>query len=150
MAPRAIAALIARYEASLPQGAWPNWVMGNHDRPRLASRIGAENARLAAMLLLTLRGTPTLYYGDEIGMRQVAIAAGAPARSGRAHVPGRDGARTPMQWDASAFAGFSTVEPWLPLPDDFATRNVASERADPASLYNLYRRLIALRRARPR
>ncbi len=147
-APRAIAALIARYEASLPQGAWPNWVMGNHDRPRLASRIGPENARLAAMLLLTLRGTPTLYYGDEIGMRQVDVAPDRQRDPAASHVPGRDGARTPMQWDAGTFAGFSTVEPWLPLSGDFATCNVATQRADPASLYNLYRRLLALRRSR--
>ncbi len=99
------------------------------------------------MLLLTLRGTPTLYYGDEIGMRQVSDRAGsARAIRRRAHVPGRDGARTPMQWDEGAFAGFSGVEPWLPLADDFATVNVARQRADPASLYNLYRRLIAARR----
>ncbi len=72
--PRAVAQAIERYEAALPPGAWPNWVLGNHDRPRLASRIGTEQARLAAVLLLTLRGTPTLYYGDEVGMPQVAIA----------------------------------------------------------------------------
>jgi alpha-glucosidase len=144
-APRAIAATVERYEKSLPRGAWPNWVMGNHDRPRLASRIGAENARLAALLLLTLRGTPTLYYGDETGMAQVPIPREQLRDPAALHVPGRDGARTPMQWDASAFAGFSRVEPWLPL-GDFVAVNVATERADPASLLNLYRRLIALRR----
>ena len=142
--PRAIAALIGRYEQALPKGAWPNWVMGNHDRPRLASRIGEENARLAAMLLLTLRGTPTLYYGDEIGMRQVVIPPERVRDPAAAHVPGRDGARTPMPWDASCFAGFSTAEPWLPVGD--AAINVATERADAASLYNFYRRLVALRR----
>ena len=85
----------------MPPGAWPNWVLGNHDRPRLASRVGPAQARVAAMLLLTLRGTPTLYYGDEIGMRQVADPAGPRARSvPRRIVPGRDGCRTPMQWDA--------------------------------------------------
>jgi len=144
-APRAIAALIERYERALPQGGWPNWVMGNHDRPRLASRIGAANARLAAMLLLTLRGTPTLYYGDEIGIRQVDIPPDRVRDPAAAHVPGRDGARTPMQWDASRFAGFSTQEPWLPL-GDVAAINVARERDDPGSLLNLYRQLIALRR----
>ncbi len=144
-APRAIAALIERYEKTLPPGAWPNWVMGNHDRPRLASRIGPENAALAAMLLLTLRGTPTLYYGDEIGMRQVEIAPERARDPAAAHVPGRDGARTPMQWDASRFAGFSNAEPWLPL-GEHAAINVAAERAEEASLLNLYRRLIAARR----
>ena len=71
---RSIENIIADYERALPTGAWPNWVLGNHDRPRIASRVGPEQARVAAMLLLTLRGTPTLYYGDEIGMHQVAIA----------------------------------------------------------------------------
>jgi len=89
-----------------------NWVLGNHDRPRVASRVGPAQARVAAMLLLTLRGTPTMYYGDEIGMHQVAIAPrpGAPTRS-RKNVPGigvgRDGCRTPMQWDAGAQGGFT-------------------------------------------
>jgi len=142
---RAIAALIERYEKALPEGAWPNWVMGNHDRPRLASRIGPENAALAAVLLLTLRGTPTLYYGDEIGMCQVDIPPGRMRDPAAADVPGRDGARTPMRWDASRFAGFSSVEPWLPL-GDYAADNVAAERAAAGSLLNLYRRLIAVRR----
>jgi alpha-glucosidase len=72
---RAIAALIDRYEDALPQGGWPNWVLGNHDNPRIASRVGAPQARVAAMLLLTLRGTPTMYYGDELGMANVSIRA---------------------------------------------------------------------------
>ena len=72
-------------------GAWPNWVLGNHDRPRVASRVGPEQARVAAMLLLTLRGTPTLYYGDEIGMHQVAIAPGRGARSVREERAGHRG-----------------------------------------------------------
>ena len=101
---RAIAALIDRYEAALPEGAWPNWVLGNHDRPRLASRVGDAQTRVAAMLLLTLRGTPTLYYGDEIGMRQVAIAPSQVRDPLEKNVPGfgvgRDGCRTPMQWDS--------------------------------------------------
>ena len=70
---RPLARLIDEYEAALPSGGWPNWVLGNHDRPRLATRVGQDQARVAAMLLLTLRGTPTLYYGDEIGLRQAAI-----------------------------------------------------------------------------
>ena len=71
----AIAQVIVEYEQALPVGAWPNWVLGNHDQPRIASRIGKAQARLAAMLLLTLRGTPTMYYGEEIGMINVAIPA---------------------------------------------------------------------------
>ncbi len=149
---RAIAALIDRYEAALPDGAWPNWVLGNHDRPRLASRVGDAQMAVAAMLLLTLRGTPTLYYGDEIGMRQAAIAPGQVRDPWEKNVPGfgagRDGCRTPMQWDGGAHAGFSVAEPWLPVSDDFAACNVARESADPSSLLNLYRRLIALRRTR--
>src|SRR5882757_8144134 len=70
---RSLARLIDQYEAALPRGGWPNWVLGNHDRPRLATRVGVDQARVAAMLLMTLRGTPTLYYGDEIGMQQAAI-----------------------------------------------------------------------------
>jgi alpha-glucosidase len=149
---REIENLIARYEAALPAGAWPNWVLGNHDKPRLASRIGRDQARVAAMLLLTLRGTPTLYYGDEIGMPQVAIAPEDLRDPFEKNVPGlgvgRDGCRTPMQWDASEHAGFSEVKPWLPLAADFATENVASLDTDPCSILSLYRILIALRRSR--
>jgi alpha-glucosidase len=146
-----IVALIERYEGLLPKGAWPNWVLGNHDRPRLATRIGERQARIAAMLLLTLRGTPTLYYGDEIGLPQVDIPADLihdPVAL-RVAALGRDGCRTPMQWDRTSHAGFSSATPWLPQSEDVATRNVEAERADPASLLNLYRRLIAVRRVHP-
>jgi alpha-glucosidase len=147
---RSIAKLIDQYEAALPPGGWPNWVLGNHDRPRIATRIGRAQAPIAAMLLLTLRGTPTLYYGDEIGMKQVPIGTGDIRDPFEKRVPGlglgRDGARTPMQWDASDFAGFSTVKPWLPLADDCGSENVAQERQETGSLYNLYRELLRLRR----
>jgi alpha-glucosidase len=150
---REIAKLVDEYEATLPKGGWPNWVLGNHDRPRVLSRVGEAQAGVAAMLLLTLRGTPTLYYGDEIGLPQATIPPERVQDPFEKNVPGfglgRDGCRTPMQWDASRFAGFSQVEPWLPLTDDFMSRNVATERSDAGSLYNLYRRLIALRRAHP-
>jgi alpha-glucosidase len=126
----AIASLVERYEAALPEGAWPNWVLGNHDRPRIASRVGLAQARVAAMLLLTLRGTPTLYYGDELGMTD------GPDRGH--DQAGRDGERTPMQW--SADGGFSTAEPWLPYGD--LSVNVAGEPA----LLRLHRALITLRR----
>jgi len=102
------------------------------------------------MVLLTLRGTPTLYYGDELGMEQAMIPADRVRDPWERNVPGfglgRDGARTPMQWDAGAFAGFSTVTPWLPLAPDAATMNVEVESADPNSLYRLYARLIRKRR----
>jgi len=150
---REIEGLIARYEAALPQGAWPNWVLGNHDKVRLASRIGRDQARIAAMLLLTLRGTPTLYYGDEIGMTQVAVAPEQVRDPFERNVPGlgvgRDGCRTPMQWDASQHAGFSDAAPWLPLAGDWRAENVALLDADPRSILNLYRALIALRRKQP-
>ena len=147
----AVASLIDRYEGSLPAGAWPNWVLGNHDRPRLVSRIGPEQTRVAAMLLLTLRGTPTLYYGDEIGMIQVPIPPGMVRDPWGINVSGqgRDGCRSPMPWDASFYAGFSNVEPWLPLAADSGASNTESASADPNSLLTLYRRLTALRRARP-
>jgi len=150
---RDIAALIERYERALPDGAWPNWVLGNHDRPRVASRVGEAQARVAAMLLLTLRGTPTLYYGDELGMPQVEIAPDQVQDPFEKNVPGigvgRDGCRTPMQWDASANAGFSDAKPWLPLAPDAARDNVANLRADAQSILNLYRALLRLRRQTP-
>jgi alpha-glucosidase len=150
---RSIEKIIADYERVLPAGAWPNWVLGNHDRPRVASRVGQEQARVAAMLLLTLRGTPTLYYGDEIGMHQVAIAPAQVRDPFEKNVPGigvgRDGCRTPMQWSAAPHAGFSTVVPWLPLPDDFVHENVANLEADSGSILSLYKALIQLRRQSP-
>jgi len=141
--PRDVAALVERYEAALPEDAWPNWVLGNHDRPRLASRVGQPRA--AAYLLLTLRGTPTLYYGDELGMRDVDIA---PDRRVDPWAFGnRDPCRTPMQWDAAG--SFTTAQPWLPFAPDHATVNVEAQREDPGSLLSLYRRLLALRRSEP-
>jgi alpha-glucosidase len=150
---RRIADLIAAYEKALPAGAWPNWVLGNHDRHRVASRLGAAQARVAAMLLLTLRGTPTLYYGDEIGMRDVAIPPERVHDPWEKNVPGlglgRDPERTPMQWEAAPNAGFTTGRPWLPVAVDADVVNVLRQREDPRSILTLYRRLLALRRARP-
>jgi alpha-glucosidase len=149
----ALARLIEGYEAALPAGGWPNWVLGNHDRPRLVSRVGQDQARVAAMLLLSLRGTPTIYYGEEIGMREAAIPPDRLRDSIGDSIAGlrygRDSVRTPMQWDASRFAGFSVVDPWLPIADDAVGVNVAAQREDPTSMLNLYRRLIAIRRASP-
>ncbi len=152
---RAIAALVEQYEAALPPGAWPNWVLGNHDRSRIATRVGPAQARVAAMLLLTLRGTPTLYQGDELGMRDVPIPPEAVQDPVERNVPGlglgRDPERTPMQWDASHNAGFCrlSAEPWLPVAPDYAVCNVSAERDDPSSMLSLYRNLISLRRATP-
>ncbi|QPF85260.1 DUF3459 domain-containing protein [Bradyrhizobium genosp. L] len=150
---RSVEKIIADYEKALPPGAWPNWVLGNHDRPRVASRVGPAQAGVAAMLLLTLRGTPTLYYGDEIGMRQLTIAPDQVRDPFEKNVPGigvgRDGCRTPMQWSSGRNAGFSMAKPWLPLAHDFAADNVASLEAERASILNLYKALIALRRELP-
>jgi alpha-glucosidase len=150
---RGIEKIIFEYEQVLPAGAWPNWVLGNHDRPRVASRVGRDQARVAAMLLLTLRGTPTLYYGDEIGMHQVAIAPDQVRDPFEKNVPGigvgRDGCRTPMQWNAMPCAGFSTSTPWLPLSDDFVHENVVNLDADSRSILSLYKALIDLRKKLP-
>jgi len=150
---RVIDAAIAAYEAVLPADGWPNWVLGNHDQHRIASRIGAAQARVAAMLLLTLRGTPTMYNGDEIGMHDVDIPPELVQDPQELGVPGigmgRDPERTPMQWDISANAGFTSGTPWLPLADDYQRINVAAERDDPRSILALYQQLIALRRTSP-
>jgi alpha-glucosidase len=144
---------VARYERLLPADAWPNWVLGNHDHHRIATRVGPAQARVAAMLLLTLRGTPTLYYGDEIGMRDVPIAPEEVRDPYERNVPGlglgRDPERTPMRWEPGSGAGFTTGRPWLPLGPAIDLANVATLRADARSLLTLYRRLIALRRASP-
>jgi alpha-glucosidase len=150
---RALHAMIAEYEAALPPGGWPNWVLGNHDRPRIATRVGAAQAHVAAMLLLTLRGTPTLYYGDELGLADLAIPPDRVQDPRELREPGlgfgRDPVRTPMPWDGSPRAGFSSAEPWLPLNPDWPTRNVATQAAAPGSMLALYRALLALRRAHP-
>lgn len=150
---RALAALIANYEAVLPPGGWPNWVLGNHDRPRIASKRGEAQARVAAMLLLTLRGTPTLYYGDELGLSDVVVPPEQLQDPRELREPGlglgRDPVRTPMPWDASANAGFSQVSPWLPLNADWPMRNAVGMADEPASILTLYRHLLALRREHP-
>lgn len=148
-----ISDMIRRYERLLPDGAWPNWVLGNHDRPRIKGRVGGAQARVAAMLLLTLRGTPTLYYGDEIGMEQVAIAPHQVRDPFEKNVPGigvgRDGCRTPMQWDDTTKAGFTSGDPWLPIPVSAIETNVASLSEEPKSILSLYRALMKLRNAAP-
>jgi alpha-glucosidase len=147
----AVADVISRYEAALPTWAQPNWVLGNHDNPRVATRIGREAARAAAVLLLTLRGTPTLYYGDELGMIDQEIGSGEVRDPREKTQPGhgRDPERTPMRWDGSAKAGFTSGDPWLPVGVEVERVNVAAERDDPASMLSLHRRLLALRRAEP-
>ena len=148
---QAIAALVREYEGLLPPGGWPNWVLGNHDQSRVATRVGAAQARVAMMLLLTLRGTPTLYQGDELGLENAMIAP-EDAQDPCGREPGtrsRDPERTPMPWDASPGSGFSDVKPWLPVGDANAMRHVAGQACDPGSLLSLTRDLIALRRSTP-
>jgi glycosidase len=148
---RALATFIDAYEAALPPGGWPNWVLGSHDARRVAARLGDAQARVAAMLLLTLRGTPTLYQGDEIGIGKVTIPAGQLVDPRELREPGlglgRDPSRTPMAWDRSGNAGFTTGVPWLPLHSDWRQRNVAAEQGDLQSLVNFYHRLLMMRRA---
>jgi alpha-glucosidase len=148
-----IAELVEKYQAALPAGGWPNWVLSNHDRPRIAARAGLEQARIGAMLLLTLRGTPTLYYGDELGIGHVEIAPDLVKDPWAKREPGlgvgRDPSRTPMQWDAAAFAGFSEHEPWLPLTPDHKARNVAVMKIDETSILFLVQRLLHYRREHP-
>jgi alpha-glucosidase len=147
----ALKAAVDRYEGLLPADAWPNWVLGNHDKSRIASRVGPAQARVAAMILLTLRGTPTLYYGDEIGMRDVPIPPDRVQDPFERNVPGRgfgrDPVRTPMPWEPGPGAGFTTGSPWLPVGEDAGRTNVAAQRADPRSMLCLHQRLLALRRA---
>jgi alpha-glucosidase len=142
--------IVAEYEALMEPHMWPNWVLGNHDRPRVASRVGAAQARVAAMMLLTFRGTPTMYYGDEIGMQDVHLPPEALRDGWAKNEPGigvsRDPQRTPMQWDASPHAGFSSARPWLPPAADHARCNVHALRTDPRSILSLYTDLIRLRR----
>lgn len=160
---------VDRVESVLPDGAWPTVVLGSHDEARVASRLGPPAAPLAMTALLTLRGTPILYYGDEIGMTDVAIpherrvdlwdtrpdgdgteldvTPGSPAGGSGS---GRDPQRTPMQWTAGRNAGFAPADavPWLPIGDNAAV-NVAAQAEDPNSMLALTRRLLALRRSTP-
>jgi alpha-glucosidase len=137
--------------------AWPNYFLNNHDTSRSSTRYAGptEDARLKllASMHLTVRGTPFLYYGEEIGMRDVSIPrAQIQDPPGKRYWPlfkARDGFRSPMQWDARPFAGFSTVLPWVPVHLNYKVRNVANQQATPASLLNFYKSLIALRRQHP-
>jgi alpha-glucosidase len=150
--PAAVARLVEVYEAALPPGGWPNWVLGNHDRSRVATRLGSEQARVAAMLLLTLRGTPTIYQGEELGMRDVRLALQDIRDPWEKNVPGlglgRDPARTPIPWLSVTHGGFSNAIPWLPV-DVSGTADRGRQRDDAASMLSLYRALLHLRRNEP-
>ena len=135
-------------------GIWPTTVMSNHDLPRAASRYARgedDHQPLIAMtLLLTLRGTPFMYYGEEIGMRDISLKRSEimdpPGKKYWPIYKGRDGCRSPMQWSDEPFAGFSSAKPWLPAHPNNLRRNVAAQRENPNSLFHFTRRLIALRR----
>lgn len=142
--------------ASNAAGAWPNWVLGNHDQHRFKTRVGAAQYRVAQTLLLTLRGTPTVYYGDEIGMENVPVPPEKMVDPSGLQQPdspdaGRDPERTPMQWEAAPGAGFTAAgtEPWLPLADNFAQVNVQVQEQDPQSDLNYFRALTRLRQEQP-
>ena len=150
---RSVSAAIDQYMEFLPQDAWPNWVLGNHDETRLATRIGEDQTRIAAILLMTLKGTPFIYNGDEVGMRNVPISRFS-TRDLRVKTMSyrfsRDGARTPMRWNSGKGSGFTASNrPWLPLGEHTNPADVASQQEDGGSLLNLYRDLIALRRKSP-
>jgi alpha-glucosidase len=125
-----------------PIGAWPTWVLSNHDTPRHRTRFGSEaRARAAAVLLLTLRGTPFLYAGEELGLEDADVP---PAR--RVDPGGRDGCRAPIPWDAAPTHGWASAAPWLPWPPDAAARSAERLRGERTSILHLYRELLALRR----
>jgi alpha-glucosidase len=141
---RCFADVAAQVESALPPSAWPSYALSNHDLPRAATRfdrhgLGPKRARTAAMLLLTMRGTPFIYYGDEIGMTDVAVG-----KSQSNDPNNRDPNRTPMQWTQAPGAGFSTGAPWLPARSH-ATVNVSHQRGDQGSLLRLYQLLLDLR-----
>ncbi len=143
-----------KYLGSLPDDFWPNWVLSNHDKPRIATRSGSQaQARVAMMLLLTLRGTPTMYYGDELGMENAEILPDELRDPFEKLDPGkgqgRDPQRTPMQWNADSNAGFTTGKPWLPVADNSQQLNMETLKNDPASMLNFTKRLIELRRKQP-
>ena len=149
---------LTEHVPAIPKGGWPTIVFSNHDQPRHIDRYGMDGdaearARAAALMLFTLPGTPFIYYGEELGMRNAKLRYRElrdpytkrfwPFR------PGRDPARTPMQWDESAQAGFTSGRPWLPVAPDYPEHNVNTEAADLRSLLSLYKRLITLRRMSP-
>jgi alpha-glucosidase len=145
-----VARTIAEYQRCVGGRGWPTTTLDTHDQQRIVARAGLAQARVAMMLLLTQRGTPTLYYGDEIGMRGVDIPAPqAVDPQGRRTGRNRDPSRTPMQWSGDSHAGFSAVEPWLPVGVDRETANVASQSRDAGSLLTLTRRLIEVRASEP-
>src|SRR5205085_12464078 len=125
---------IDAYLNAIPERAWPDWVIGGHDKKRIASKIGQPQMRILAMLLFTLRGTPFFFAGDELGMEQVAIPADRVDDPFEKRLPGydlnRDPERVPMRWTARPNGGFTTGHPWLPMGVDVEERNVERFQQD--------------------
>jgi alpha-glucosidase len=148
-----LAANLDQYLNAIPEGAWPDWILGSHDKPRIATIIGTKQARVAAMLLFTLPGTPIFYAGDELGMPNARIPPDLVRDPFEILVPGyglnRDPERAPMRWDPSDKAGFTTGNPWLPLENLSQACDVASQRTDEHSMLSLYHRLLAFRQREP-
>lgn len=143
----AIAPVVAEIETHVrPDVGWPTWVLSNHDNRRHRTRYGGSEAkaRAAAVLLLTLRGTPFLYQGEELGLEDAVIEAHQRVDPG-----GRDGCRAPVPWAEAAPHGWEGAEPWLPFPADAGARSVEALQADPGSILHLYRRLLQVRRESP-
>jgi len=145
------------YQA-LSEGAWPNNFLSNHDMQRTATRYcyGEDDrrAKVAAAMLLTIKGTPFLYYGEEIGLRDIPVRRKADVKDpvGKTFWPlykGRDGCRAPMHWNDQPHAGFSDSEPWLPVHANYEHRNVEAQSADPDSMLNFVKTLIQIRKAEP-
>ena len=147
-------AALQRWENALAEDAWPTLVLNNHDNKRSSSRYRTgendDRNKAAAVLLLTARGTPYLYYGEEIGMRNIHVPYSQiqdpPGKRYFPFFPTRDACRSPMQWDNNPQSGFSSSDPWMAVHPDYPFRNAAAQRDDPESLYNVYRKLIALRK----
>jgi len=141
---------IDEYEKKLGPDDWPNYTLGNHDRSRLATRLGQDRARLAAMMQFTLRGMPFVYYGDELGMEDVQMPADAVIDPWGKNLPGfgvgRDPERTPMQWNSNTNAGFSDGASWLPVALDYKEKNVERESRDPNSMLSFFKELIHYRK----
>lgn len=148
---------LQRWENALAVDGWPTLVLNNHDNKRSATRYGKgendDRNKAAAVLLLTARGTPFLYYGEEIGMRNIHVPYSKiqdpPGKKYYPFFPTRDACRNPMQWDATSQAGFSSGEPWMPVHPNYTDRNVEAQKSDPDSLLNVYKKLIQLRKQYP-
>ncbi|PKA23252.1 alpha-glucosidase [Leptospira levettii] len=149
--------IVKDFESALGEDNWPNYTLSNHDFPRHITRYEKgdetlDRAKLAACMMLTLRGTPFLYYGEEIGMKRQKVPFNkiqdpVGKRYWPFH-PGRDPERIPMPWDGSDTTGFTTGKPWLPLYEDSNTLNVESQKQDPNSLFFTYKKLIQIRKDR--